>query len=150
MLRIILSALILGACASQSKADTTATDLTWLSGCWQNTDGDAREVWSEPESGLYFGYAVTLNDGELVFFEQMRIDPGPVPTFNAYPAGRGPSAFPALEISDTDITFANPDHDYPQKIRYFRDGDQLKATISLMDDTRSGQFEYAPCPTSPE
>ena len=151
MIRVVLSVFALGACTTSSLADETDTPrLDWLSGCWQSEDGRAREVWSGSESGYYFGYALTLADGNGVFFEHMRIDPGPAPVFNAYPAGQGPSAFPALDMSDASITFANPEHDYPQKIRYFLEGDELKATISLMDGTRSGQFEYARCTATPE
>ena len=150
MLRTILITLLLGACVSQSNADTETTDLSWLTGCWESSDGSAREVWSSPEDGLLFGYAVTRAEGKLVFFEQMRIDPAPVPTFSAYPAGRGPSAFPAVDIAPSDITFANPAHDYPQKIRYYRDGPRLKAVISLIDGSRPGTFEYGPCPAATE
>ena len=54
-----------------------------------------REVWSGSEDGYYFGYSIVLKDGHAVFFEQMRVDPAPLPVFNAYPEGNGPSPFPA-------------------------------------------------------
>lgn len=149
MRRIILSLLALSACTTVSTADPIGgadpTGLDWLSGCWQSESGDAREVWSGSEDGYYFGYAVTLQEGQVVFFEQMRIDPGAQPVFNAYPAGQGPSAFPAMEQTAQSITFANDQHDYPQKIRYTRSGNALNAVISLIDDSRPGTFDYVRC-----
>jgi hypothetical protein len=121
--------------------------LDWLTGCWQNASGEIREVWSDSEDGYYFGYSVVMQDEQVVFFEQMRIDPGPAPIFNAYPSGLGPSAFPGSEMANSSITFENPDHDYPQKIRYERDGDKLKAVISRIDDSDQRHFDYRLCPS---
>lgn len=148
MIRISISLFALSACASISSAENADPNhLDWLTGCWQSEDGDAREVWSASEDGYYFGYATTKRDGDLVFFEQMRIDPEPMPVFNAYPAGNGPSAFPTIALTSHSVTFANPEHDFPQKITYAREGDALNAVISRMDGTSPGHFNYVPCPT---
>ena len=89
MLRLLLSLFALSACTALSIADETGEPdpnrLDWLTGCWQSESGDTREVWSASEDGYYFGYAVSLQDGAVVFFEQMRIDPSAMPVFNAYP-----------------------------------------------------------------
>ncbi|MEO1662363.1 MAG: DUF6265 family protein [Pseudomonadota bacterium] len=147
MVRGMFALFVLSACTLSAPAqDEAATPLDWLTGCWQNDTGDIREIWSVPEGGYYFGYAVSLKAGAVGFFEQMRIEPGASPTFYAYPAGNGPSAFPAIEQTSDRITFANPEHDYPQKIAYWRDGDLLKARISKLDDTSQGEFSYERCP----
>ena len=146
MIRFLGSLVVLAGCTAVSVADEPeSSTLDWLSGCWQSESGETREIWSVSEDGYYFGYSVVLNDGTLVFFEQMRIDPGAPPVFNAYPAGTGPSAFPAIGMDAQAITFANPEHDFPQKIRYWREGDALHARISLIDDSRPGTFDYQPC-----
>ncbi|MEO1188949.1 MAG: DUF6265 family protein [Pseudomonadota bacterium] len=146
MIRITFVALTLCACTIPVQAkESTQAHLDWLTGCWQSTDGSSREVWSPSEDGYYFGYSVVLNDGQLAFFEQMRIEPAENPIFNAYPRGEGPSAFPAISQTGTSVTFANADHDYPQKIKYTRNGDSLKAVISLIDDSRPGHFGFVPC-----
>ena len=146
MKQLILTSLFLGACTSITQADPASpTQLDWLTGCWQSTDGSTREVWSVSEGGYLFGYSVVFNNSDAVFFEQMRIDPAEPPVFNAYPRGDGPSAFPAIDQTDTSITFANAEHDYPQKIKYWQDGTELKATISLIDDSQAGAFSFAPC-----
>jgi uncharacterized protein DUF6265 len=150
MIRTILSLLMLSATLTTAQAEEADPDrLDWLTGCWQSQDGVTREVWSRSEDGYYFGYSVVMKDGHVLFFEQMRIDPAAMPIFNAYPSGDGPSAFPAVTIGKDSISFANPEHDFPQKIRYWRDGTALKAVISLIDDRRPGQFNYTPCPADP-
>lgn len=42
------------------------------------------------------------------------------------------------------VEFANPAHDYPQRIRYWREGRLLKARISLMDGSKPMEWRYAP------
>lgn len=146
MIRLTLCLLAFGACSTATHAEEADPNrLDWLTGCWQADDGMTREVWSGSEDGYYFGYSAVLKGGHAVFFEQMRIDPAPLPIFNAYPRGNGPSAFPATSLSDTRITFANPEHDFPQKIEYWREGDSLRALISKMDGSSSGAFNYTPC-----
>lgn len=146
MIRSTISLILLSACISAPKAvPENANHLDWLTGCWQSEEGDTREIWSTSEGGYLFGYSVVFHEGQAVFFEQMRIDPGETPTFNAYPRGTGPSAFPAVEIEDQSVTFANAAHDYPQKILYYRDGDDLRARISKIDDSEPGDFSFQPC-----
>lgn len=142
MIGLFLSSFALAGAHAQ---DTDSADLDWLVGCWQSASGEIREVWSVAEDGYYFGYSVVLSDSRVVFFEQMRIDPAETPIFNAYPMGQGPSAFPGIEMSQAHITFANPDHDYPQKITYKRDRDRLRAVISKMDNLEPRHFDYEPC-----
>lgn len=146
MIRFVWSLALLAGCTSVSAADEPDHQaLHWLTGCWQSESGGTREVWSLSEGGYYFGYSVVMQNGQVVFFEQMRIDPARPPVFNAYPAGSGPSAFPAIEMGDQTITFANANHDYPQKIRYWRDGEALRAKISLIDDGQPGTFDFVAC-----
>ena len=41
------------------------------------------------------------------------------------------------------MTFVNPGHDYPQRVRYWREGGALKAEISLIDGSNAMQFTFA-------
>ena len=43
------------------------------------------------------------------------------------------------------VTFVNPDHDYPQKIRYERKGTRLTAVISKMNGEEPRVFERRQC-----
>lgn len=144
MKRACALTLLLGACAGVP-AGSEDHPLAWMSGCWQTADGDYREVWSAPDHGYLFGYALSLEDGAVSFFEQSRIDPGRPGTFNAYPAGKGPAPFAEVARDAASITFADPDHDYPQRIRYARTGARMTATISLMDGSEEQDFAFRPC-----
>ena len=118
--------------------------FSWLEGCWMTQDGAYREVWQRGGSDLLFGFATMSHEGEVVFFEQMRIE-ADTPAFYAYPAGKGPSPFPLESSGSTEAVFANPNHDYPQRIRYAREGSGLVATISLADGSRPNRWAFTPC-----
>jgi len=40
--------------------------------------------------------------------------------------------------------FENRDHDYPQRIRYWREGEVLMAEISLADGSKPMRWRYLP------
>ncbi len=152
MRQALVFAVLLGACTAAPEAPVQglreglrAHPLAWMSGCWERADGTYREVWSAPEHGYLFGYALTLENDKPVFFEQSRIDPGATFTFNAYPAGKGPSAFQERFRSFTRIEFVNAAHDYPQVVAYEQTKGGLTASISLEDDTQRQDFVFRPC-----
>jgi hypothetical protein len=57
-----------------------------------------------------------------------------------------PSPFPMIKASEAMIEFANPAHDYPQRIKYWRDGATLKAEVSLIDGSDAMQWSYRAIP----
>jgi len=146
MKRLAILILLAGCNTVSAEPHAAAAPLDWLTGCWESADRSYREIWSPPEQGYFFGYAVTLKDGSVSFFEQMRIDPGSPAMFNAYPAGIGPSPFPEKARTGASITFANPDHDYPQVIAYRTTEAGLSARISLPDGLNARDFDFVPCP----
>lgn len=120
--------------------------LKWMSGCWRTADKSYREVWSKPESGFLFGYAITYDEtGAVSFFEQSRIDGGSPAVFNAYPGGFGPSEFTEVSRAKNTVTFENGQHDYPQRIVYTRKGSRMSATISLLNGARANTWEFRRC-----
>ncbi|KCZ85482.1 putative lipoprotein [Hyphomonas adhaerens MHS-3] len=144
MKRALAATLLLGACTAAPDMDS-GHPLGWISGCWENADGDYREVWSAPDHGYLFGYALALKGDAVTFFEQSRIDPGAAYTFNAYPAGKGPARFTEVERGAAHIVFADADHDYPQRIRYAREGNRMTAEISLLDGSKGQGFAFRAC-----
>ncbi|MEO1046187.1 MAG: DUF6265 family protein [Pseudomonadota bacterium] len=120
-------------------------DFGWISGCWDNGKGD-REIWSQPEGDMLFGHAVTLKQGKATFFEQLRIDArGAEITYFASPNGAAPVRFALVERGPKSATFINPDHDFPQRIAYWRDGDDLVAVISLANGSQPRIFRKSRC-----
>lgn len=146
---LIALALCAGCASAQPEADSPSQHpdhpLKWLTGCWISDDGSAKEVWSEAEAGYLFGYALTLNEGGVSFFEQMRVQPGPLYVLNVYPRGVGPSKFVESLQGDDSVTFLNGAHDYPQLIHYERVGEELHAYIALEDGSKRRNFSYSAC-----
>ncbi len=141
----LLLALAFTACASSPQTASAQASLDWLSGCWRTADKSYKEVWTKPDAGYFFGYSLTYEAGAVTFFEQARIDPGNPAVFNAYPAGFGPSAFTEDQRAKNFISFANPAHDYPQRITYARDGRRMTATISKDDGSNTQVLEFRRC-----
>jgi hypothetical protein len=145
---LILLALTLSACTINYTIDTDTPDvpLGWLSGCWQTDDG-VEETWVRSKQGdQIFGYSVVSQNGERVFFEQMRVDilEGKA-RFHAYPKGVGPTAFEGALDDPNAIEFINASNDFPQRIRYaFVDG-RIEATTALMDNSNENAWRYERC-----
>ncbi|MEM1381323.1 MAG: DUF6265 family protein [Pseudomonadota bacterium] len=118
----------------------------WLEGCWVTQSGASEEVWAAAGESLLIGYNTVSRDGEVVFFEQLRIEETQEGwVFFAYPRGRGPTPFALAEQGESSASFANPDHDFPQVLRYSREGDTLTAVASLTSGERAQGWVYTPC-----
>ena len=60
-------------------------------------------------------------------------------SFFAQPSGKPASEFPMVLRSEESVEFANANHDYPQRIRYWRQGQLLMAEISKIDGSDAQQ-----------
>lgn len=105
-----------------SSADENIDSLRWLSGCWA-ADGQEQgsiEYWMVPAGGSMFGVTRTVRDGKTTTYEYMRITTDSVGSivFVASPAGQETAAFTLKYLSDTEVAFENPQHDFPQIIIY--------------------------------
>lgn len=146
----VLSAILaVSACSSTPAAPVVLGDgptFEWLEGCWQAANGETTERWTRATESDLFGTGITVRDGEVVFFEFLRIETSERGyRYSAYPSGSGPARFEVESISDQRVSFVNPDHDYPQRIVYERRGRELVATISSIDGTRSDSTAYRIC-----
>jgi hypothetical protein len=124
--------------------DIGTNGLTWLEGCWTDADQTIEERWIRSREGSQlFGYSTATDSGNLVFFEQLRIDfiDGQW-SLSAYPGGVGPTKFDAEVVGSQQITFFNLNNEFPQKIRYRRSGEHLVAEISLSDGTKQTAWNY--------
>lgn len=63
--------------------------------------------------------------------------------YNYYGAAIGSE--PTESVSENSVVFANPRHDYPQEIRYRREGHQPYVTISLSGDDRPNSSDKIAC-----
>jgi hypothetical protein len=149
--RPVLAALLLVAgCAHQPLITTPELESVperVLVGCWRSEEEGTRtvEVWTPFHGDVMYGQNLALEDdadggGErLVFFELLRVERrGDGLVYVARPGGGGAVEFLLAAHDERSLTFAAPDHDFPKRIRYVRDGaDALRAIVD--DGTDDGQ-----------
>ena len=134
--------------ASASAQGRNAARLDWLSGCWENRRPGrlTEEQWMTPRGGMMLGMARTTRGDSLVEFEQVRIsERGGQLVYTAQPSGQAQTEFTSTEISDSAVVFANPTHDFPQRVIYRRKGaDSLVARIegTMNGNARAVDFRY--------
>ena len=96
--------------------------LHWLSGCWalNGAEEGSGEQWTSPAGGAMLGMARTIRGGRMFSFEYLRIVETVDDTLKlvATPSGQAPAEFSLLTLSESEVVFENPNHDFPQSIMY--------------------------------
>jgi hypothetical protein len=142
-----MTRLVLILLAAMQNFDANVAQLDWLAGHWRSeaaADGSwTEELWTGVEGETLLGVNRTVKGRHMTGFEFMRLanDEGGAAYF-ASPSGGTPVRFEMSWASHQTVTFTNPDHDYPQRIVYSRDGDRLTATISQMDGSRAQTWKF--------
>ena len=145
-----------------SVSQRTTERLGWMTGCWSYRDSRWRlveEQWSSPRAGVMFGYSRTTRarigapGDTLLLYETTRIYEAPdgALVFAASPSGQQPDEFRwrgEATTLDSAITFENPAHDFPQRVRYRRAGAAGDSLVARVEGTRNGtvrgiDFPYA-------
>lgn len=147
MIKAIMGLALAVAATAGAQGSVTSVDaLGWMSGRWESASGEGwtEEVWSAPRAGRMIGFSRSGRGETPREFEFIRLEPGAdgVPVYLASPGGRPPVAFRLIEADATSATFANPAHDFPQRIHYRRDGDTMTATISAADSSNAVSWTY--------
>ena len=108
--------------------------LEWISGCWASDDGKERieENWMKPAGQTLMGMSRTVAGGKTVFTEyiQIREVNGQLAYVVSLGLAAKPVIFKLIKSSESEATFENPEHDFPQRIIYRRESaDALFARI---------------------
>lgn len=127
----------------------------WMTGCWEQRSGErwTEECWSSPRGAMMIGYSRSGEAGTVTEWEVMQIvhaetdDPAvPWMTFTALPSGQNRTTFAWEPTQGPGVAFVNLENDYPQRIRYWREGADLFAEISLSDGSKPRRWRYSPAP----
>lgn len=142
-------ALAIGFATSLSAQESPKPPMPeWMAGAWQREDGAkwADEYWTAPRADIMIGASRSGTGDRLTFWEHMRIvrEANGALAFWAIAGDQKPVRFGAIRSGENEIIFENPAHDYPQRIRYWREGKVLKAEISSLDGSKAGQFRFDP------
>ena len=120
-------------------------------------DGEiVEERWLGPRGGLLIGANLTSSKGKASY-ESMRVAASDETwTYWASPMGRTPVPFRMVETGAQRAVFANPEHGFPARIVYWREGDELLARIegTIKDKPAAVEWRFAKgtaadCPQSP-
>ena len=156
ILVLVLLALLIGCKSSKNNEPVTLrsddlgmVDLHFLAGHWstpESADGErVEEHWTPANAGTMLGISRTMRGGRTVFFEYIRIERTPEGIFYvASPSGQGTARFELTEYTDGRLVFANPEHDFPQRIMYRRTADGLRADVEGTDrgEPRRESWQY--------
>jgi hypothetical protein len=99
--------------------------LAWMEGRWTGSQGgvNMEETWTSPAGGALIGMHKDVQGGRMVSFEFIRIEKtareGLV--YVASPRGAAPTRFVMTELGARRVVFANPAHEFPQRIVYWLD-----------------------------
>lgn len=148
MKKLIVAALLLFTAPLTAQTLSRPTLPEWMAGTWVMQDGAnwSDEVWTDPRGGIMLGVGRTGFGSELASWEmtQIRVKADGTISYFAQPQGKAAVEFPLVLISEEAIEFANPAHDYPQRIRYWRQGKLLMAEISRLDGSDALRWNYRP------
>ena len=142
MKRTLTLALVACAIAAPVHAQARPTDaFGWLAGCWaqRSASGSVEEHWSSAAGGMLLGFSKTVRRDSLREYEFIRIyGAGDTLVYAAQPVRQAPAEFRAVPPFDSGFVFANPAHDFPQRIIYRQVGtDTLHARV---EGRRGGQI----------
>ena len=138
--------IVLGLTMLATAASNVPTVPGWMSGCWLEQKGPnwTEECWTGPRGNHMMGSGRDGRGDQVKSWETMQIERGADGGLVFYGSVKGGPrvAFAMISSGPRDIVFANPRHDYPQRIHYWREGMALRAEISLTDGSQKFGWRY--------
>jgi hypothetical protein len=145
-----------GTATAAARGDTAGLDdLAFMAGCWQGTYatedgmGTIEEHYTTPSENLMLGTTRYLVQRRTVMFEFLKLESvdGRI-ILTPFPGGRASEhGFELARLAQGDATFEAPEHDFPKRIRYRREGGTLIARIDDGTDGNASEWRMstAPC-----
>ena len=131
---------------SAQQVDARVEQVGWLAGCWETGSPQRliQEQWTTPRGQTMLGMGRTVRDGRttehefvLLFVKNGRL------AYEAHPSQQPSAVFLSKEATETRAVFENPDHDFPQRVGYERQGpDGLLAWIEGSQNGRPKRMEF--------
>jgi hypothetical protein len=151
--RIVIASLLLAASSGADRPVAGIGSLVWLQGCWEARAGDrvVEEQWMLPRAGSMLGMSRTVRGEALAKYELVVIrERADRLAYEAHPSGQPAAEFLSTSVSDREAVFENPDHDFPQRVGYRREGSSLTAWVEGTRGGKSRRIEFmyrrAACP----
>lgn len=137
-------------CAWTTKQANSIKQAEWLIGTWEDKtpEGSLYETWDKSNDNEYVGKSYIVKGKDTIIFENIRLVQEQNGLFYI-PAVKNqndglPVRFTAKKISETQLIFENPQHDFPQIISYKKIGiDSLIAEISGMKEGQIRRQQFS-------
>jgi hypothetical protein len=131
--KLAFAATFLLLAASPAHSGDGLASFAWMAGGWGGTEKETwtEEWWTPPRANQMMGSNRTGEGEQVRGFEFMRItqEPDGTITFWGAPGGVSPVPFKLKTSGPEFAVFENPDHDFPNWIRYERTTEGMKASI---------------------
>jgi Domain of unknown function (DUF6265) len=126
-----------GISAQSDKIKSDFSSLSWLEGKWtrsnmKNPRRTALELWKKTGEYELTGLGVTLQEGDTVFVEKLKIviSGNEIHYVADVSENPNPVHFVFTKIGSNFFSCENPQHDFPKKISYQLEGNTLNAQTS--------------------
>ena len=140
-LAISISSLTFYSCSNTSNQEVNdeteiVENFNWLIGEWQRSNESAGletyETWTKNSDIEYNGIGWTIKANDTVFHENIRLYKADNKWIMAVkmPDSSVPEKFTLTEIDENSFLCENPEIDFPNKIKYWKNGDNINALIS--------------------
>lgn len=130
-------------------AKPAVADLAWLAGTWsfERNGRVVTERWTAPTGGMMLATSQTVAGGRTLEYEfiALRTDKEGRVIYVAKPSRQPEATFTLVKLTEREVVFENPTHDFPQRISYtLKPGGTLLAAIEGTKDgkTRRAEFPY--------
>jgi len=122
-------------------------NFDWLIGKWERTNEEEGkntfENWRKLNELEYKGFGWTIQNSDTIFQEKIRLNKsndGWVFGVIA-PEETDYTIFTVMQIHKESFTCENPEIDFPSKIKYWKDGNEIKARVTGMDMEITFEFK---------
>ena len=144
----LTAALITFSCSQNSSKETVDSGLTkneitenfdWLIGEWKRLNTipgkETFENWKKISASEYTGLGFTLENKDTISQEKMRIieNNGKWTLEVKMPEEKESTIFINKDLKKSEFLFVNDSISFPNKIKYWLEGDNLKALVSSKD-----------------
>lgn len=137
---LLIFCLSLFSCSSKK---VTINDFSWIEGKWNGwADGMSfYEEWNPLQGNLMDGVGGAIDNLDTVFSEKIKIEQrGEDVVYTANVAENGGAVdFKFTGYKNDSIVFENPQHDFPQRIVYFRLPDNK--LYACIDGLNAGKYD---------
>jgi len=141
---VILAGIMIFACKQKtdlepnsetSVEEVSSGDLDWVLGNWKRLNDEEGQItfenWDRLSNGNYVGLGFTMQNGDTVKQENMQIvKKGIEWELIVIVPGDDPVMFEMTHWDEGEFICENHEIDFPNKIRYWKEGEKINATVA--------------------